>query len=843
MVKRCVVGGCSNSSLEGRYSFHTFPTNRLLRLKWDKFVKLTRKDWKTGNTGNVICGAHFRVPDDFDGHAQWKAGYKSRLDLKPGVVPSIKSISQATCSDCDLPPVKKRKQPQPLPPRSALPNTTSTTATGSISSRPAVRKLFVSRMLKDNEDEQSAAAPPLAGPNVLDEDTLDEMVPLLPEKFSIPVHPISPLPVRKRACTLLAEPDAVTNEPTSTMPYVKEKVTGTTGTQIRTRNKRRSKGITVKPQVCHVGIQCNISDAVEQGSSVQSHTCAEIVSVCGDREEGEGDYDDDDGGDDDDDDDDDDDYDNNSDESDGDEVDWQSYSDDEFVPTKPSKTFSISGDQPPPPGNVTPPYKDDTFLVFKEQLLELFAQCAKCSGPTNGDIRKRVGSLIHVHQKCHKCGHVRSWTSQPYLGKMPAGNLLLSGAILFSGCMVTQCLRLFDFMNMSCIGKSTFFRHQKYYLQPTIIKVWNDEQATMINQLSNMDGGLILAGDGRSDSPGHCAKYGSYSVIEQRLNKVLDIQLVQSNEVPNSAWCEHEGLKRTIAFLIESGLEVSTIISDRHRQNAKWIRDELPDTKHYYDVWHVAKGIGKKIDSLGSQKDCSDIKAWKQSIVNHLYWSAVSTPDDRGDLIVAKWCSLVGHVQNVHTNHPDPLFPDCAHGPLEGENRNKLWIQPNSRAAVKLESLLTSKALLKDISKLSPDHQTSTLEAFHSLLLHFAPKHTSFSNLGMQSRQILAGLHYNENNDRPHAVNEEGQFQYTIVFPKYKKGGYIVRAVKTKATYMYVEKLMKTLFDDYGASPRNMKRLSEQMRENIPGPLSASMVHPDKEDAINLFMSRFNTQV
>lgn len=44
-----------------------------------------------------------------------------------------------------------------------------------------------------------------------------------------------------------------------------------------------------------------------------------------------------------------------------------------------------------------------------------------------------------------------------------------------------------------------------------------------------MKGGLDLAGDGRSDSPGHSAKYGGYNIIEQRLNKVLDIQLVQVN--------------------------------------------------------------------------------------------------------------------------------------------------------------------------------------------------------------------------------------------------------------------------------------------------------------------------
>ena len=31
----------------------------------------------------------------------------------------------------------------------------------------------------------------------------------------------------------------------------------------------------------------------------------------------------------------------------------------------------------------------------------------------------------------------------------------------------------------------------------------------------------------RSDSPGHCAKYGSYTFIDADLNKVLDIEVVQ----------------------------------------------------------------------------------------------------------------------------------------------------------------------------------------------------------------------------------------------------------------------------------------------------------------------------
>lgn len=57
-----------------------------------------------------------------------------------------------------------------------------------------------------------------------------------------------------------------------------------------------------------------------------------------------------------------------------------------------------------------------------------------------------------------------------------------------------------------------------------------------------------------------------------------------------------------------------------------------------------------------------------------------------------------------------------------------------SPAATKLESVAARKALVKDIRQLSPQHQTFSLEAYHSLILHFAPKHTGFSFLGMYSR-------------------------------------------------------------------------------------------------------------
>ena len=53
---------------------------------------------------------------------------------------------------------------------------------------------------------------------------------------------------------------------------------------------------------------------------------------------------------------------------------------------------------------------------------------------------------------------------------------------------------------------------------------------------------------------------------------------------------EKEGLHRAINSLLERGISIQAIITDRHRQINKWLHDSHPEIIHYYDVWHVAKG-------------------------------------------------------------------------------------------------------------------------------------------------------------------------------------------------------------------------------------------------------------
>ncbi|KAL2096843.1 hypothetical protein ACEWY4_006050 [Coilia grayii] len=289
--------------------------------------------------------------------------------------------------------------------------------------------------------------------------------------------------------------------------------------------------------------------------------------------------------------------------------------------------------------------------------------------------------------------------------------------------------------------------------------------------------GIVL-----SDSPGHCAKYGSYSLIEDRINKVLDLQLVQSSEVPSSSWCEIEGLKRSVRFLKDQDLQLSAITD---RQVAKWVREELcPEgTRHFFDIWNIGKSVQKALDATAKERGCEDLKLWRPAIINHLYWTAASTPNSDPNVMEAKWCSMVNHVQDIH-EHGGTAFPHCAHPPLEGEAREKEWLEPGSTAAFNLEGIAMRGALVKDIRQLSPQHQTYSLEAFHSLILHFAPKHTSFSYVGMYSRLLLAALHFNANGDRLMARTSHGEPRYAVRYPWFRKGGWVIRPIKENPTYV-----------------------------------------------------------
>ena len=182
------------------------------------------------------------------------------------------------------------------------------------------------------------------------------------------------------------------------------------------------------------------------------------------------------------------------------------------------------------PDSTDHPYtwkRQTVYLVFESALLLLFSSCIHCRSPTS--LKKVVtGSLLWIIQTCSHCSRRRTWESQPYIKKkIAAGNILTSAAILYSGALPSKALRMFQILNLATISRKTFFRHQGQYLQPAINSVWKQSQEVLLRSLKEKGNPLVLAGDGRSDSPEHSAKYGSYSILDLTCNKIVDFKLVQ----------------------------------------------------------------------------------------------------------------------------------------------------------------------------------------------------------------------------------------------------------------------------------------------------------------------------
>ena len=59
----------------------------------------------------------------------------------------------------------------------------------------------------------------------------------------------------------------------------------------------------------------------------------------------------------------------------------------------------------------------------------------------------------------------------------------------------------------------------------------------------------------------------------------------------------------------------------------------------------------KKIEKLAKNKDCGTAGKWQQSIMNHLYWSVVSSRCDNADMVKVRWLSLENHIHSKHSGH------------------------------------------------------------------------------------------------------------------------------------------------------------------------------------------------
>ncbi|CAN7938451.1 unnamed protein product [Ixodes hexagonus] len=443
-----------------------------------------------------------------------------------------------------------------------------------------------------------------------------------------------------------------------------------------------------------------------------------------------------------------------------------------------------------------------------------------------------VGSMVKATITC-SAGHTSSWESQPRCHGKPEGNILMCSGIVFSGGCPLKVLRLFDIMGVARIHSTQFNEYQRCYLLPAVMDVWRAEQHTLVESLQGRP--LRLAGDGRSDSSGFSALHGTYSLLETSINRIIHLELVQSTEVKSSCHMELEGLTRSLLYFAELGITVEVLVTDRHLQVSAYMKREHPLIQHRFDIWHASKGIKKKIVAFAKSPRHKPLEKWLDTITKHLYWCA-RTSNGQGNLILAKWTSITRHICDVH-HHPNPLHSACLHGDVS----DRLWIEEGTETYKKLESVVLSKHLLRDIPKLSSDEQTFGLEAFHGVLIHFASKSVGYRYDGLLARTYIAALHYNCNADRKVRLAKDGRDKHALKFSRARKQWTIV-PVMEDTKFGYIQKLLTGLFERIGRYPTfaaASEALPKQRRPTLGSTLAR---RPDLETALAAHRSRFQRQ-
>ncbi|XP_072175107.1 uncharacterized protein [Diadema setosum] len=673
MPQRCVVAGCSNTTKDG-VSLHQFPKDENVRRMWTAKVKLTRAKWSGPSESSVLCSAHFKEDDFVESGMHSKFGIKKKRMLKSSAVPNIQLGAGPSSSE------------EKTPRRAAVKRERMRVLDELLSDEP-VQKSQGSPMAESvqesqpSEGEESRLSPLLL--SVLASQPSQEMPALAGQALQGPETDPRDTPGCSSCGSYEAEPsmeefsssypqELSTSKDVQTTQQPKYQ-SSSTQTSVSTRIKRiqisvqmSDKGTQyVAPETEDIeektfeskGTLCKLSDEdVEMEEEEEKEVALEEME----KEEEQ--------------------------KSNSDSPGFTAHGSDESSsdalssPEKPlKKTSKVRGRRPAvsvsmKPGVDVLPQDDTKYLVFEKQLLDLFRLCRHCRSGNVSITKRLMGTMLIISSECWTCNKTEKWESQSYLGNQAAGNVLLSAATLFAGGSWAKMQRILKNLKVAAINEQTFYKIQREILQPVIERKWAIEQQKVADELSARGTPLVIAGDGRADSPGHSAKFGVYTGLEVTTNKIIDIELVQSNEVKFSFHMELEGFKRFQAYLGNHDMEIAKLITDRHRQIAKHVREMCPTVLHMFDVWHIAKAVQKKVRALGKQKYCGEVCAWEKSITNHIYWVASSTQDSEEELRAAKWNSLANHMQGIHEGHSD-LFPECLHGSLEGE-RAKKWLRP-----------------------------------------------------------------------------------------------------------------------------------------------------------------------
>ena len=388
-----------------------------------------------------------------------------------------------------------------------------------------------------------------------------------------------------------------------------------------------------------------------------------------------------------------------------------------------------------------------------------------------------------------------------------------------------------------------FYNIQRSLILPTVNTHFDKNIAEVRGETRGDD--KVGLGDGRFDSPGKSAKYCTYSIQCPSSKKIIASTTIQTVNGKGSAPLELAAFQDCLKQLKDDGYPIEKIATDRNKQIAKWVRENIPNISHGYDPWHFAKNIKAKLRPLTLRKDRRILQDWIKPIGNHLFWCANNCDGDPEQLI-QMWKSLLNHVTNKHKfSNQFPKYPKCQHREFTSEEaRKKKWIEKDSPAYQALDDVITNPRDLKDMEHLADPYHTGEIEVFHSLITCYAPKRQEFELNVMDARVKLAILDHNNNVKRKQStiINPRkgsakvGEKKWKFVCSKLSKD-WVAKPVKEPKCYDFMYKIIDDIIDQKEKGAK-VKIPAKKALKRLHGPKNIAYTpRPDIKDILEKHFS------
>ncbi|XP_060764206.1 uncharacterized protein LOC132873007 [Neoarius graeffei] len=177
--------------------------------------------------------------------------------------------------------------------------------------------------------------------------------------------------------------------------------------------------------------------------------------------------------------------------------------------------------------------------------------------------------------------------------------------------------------------------------------------------------------------------------------------IYEVSQASSSAAMEPLGFRKGLDNILNEGIDVTVVTTDRHPSIRKIMREEYPNIIHQFDPWHVAKGFKKKMVATSNRREYKDFAPWVRSVTNHMWWSCCTCKGNPKELL-RRWISLLHYITGVHRWEDNGMEYRCFHKELSAQQqRSKRWLKVNSPSYKVLKLMMMDTRFLKDLQQMT----------------------------------------------------------------------------------------------------------------------------------------------